>query len=107
MPQGDIGVEEKRDAIEDGAPASGKVSCRVVPVAQFAVFGGDGAEVAQRLYLRDLRRRMDMIEKTRESGEAFVAHELFVVDAPVRLSKDLMSLAWNPAEAVVDGHRVS
>jgi hypothetical protein len=50
---------------------------------------------------------MDMIEKTRESGEAFVAHELFVVDAPVRLSKDLMSLAWNPAEAVVDGHRVS
>jgi hypothetical protein len=50
---------------------------------------------------------VEVIEQARESGEAFVADELLVVNAPVFLAEHLMSLARDPPECVIDRHELS
>ena len=52
------------------------------------------------------RRRMDVIEQRRSSGESLVPYQLFGVYATVRLSECDVPFARDSSESVVDRHRL-
>src|SRR5438445_10696222 len=61
------------------------------------------AHATRRLHCR---RRMDVIEQRRRSGETLVTYQLLGIDATVRLSEGDVPLARDSSESVVDRHRL-
>ncbi len=99
-----VGVEQQRRPIERRTPAWLHLGRPKVPVLQRRIVISLERQITQPLDRLDRRRRMGVIEQRRRSGEPLVPHQLFGIDAAVRLAKCHVALSRNLAEGVIDRH---
>src|SRR5262249_43735424 len=100
----DVRVEQDRNAVERRTPALLRARRPKVPVLERLIgirLVNGLADPSDRF---DGGRRMRVVEQRRRSGEALVPHQLFRINAAVRLAEDSMTLTGDLTQGVVDRH---